>query len=113
MARRYEKSPRIADKEPKPKEEKGGKGEKPDGAGKEKPEKPKTEGKEAHAGEGGAKPSETAPTGTEDAGIPIHARHAMERAELHHRHMREHAEMHHRHEREHAEARMGQAEKEG
>ena len=109
MAKRYEKSPRIEDKTPKPKRAEASETSKPDGEGREPAAKPKDETEKPHWS-GGAAPSSTAPTGTEESGIPVHARHAMERAELHHRHMREHAEMHHRHEREHHEARSGKKE---
>lgn len=115
---RYGKAPKISDKE-----SGGDKGGKPTGAGRdpkaETAEKktaaptktPHGKDKDMDAGTGKKDPGPTsdAPTGMEESGIPVHGRHAAERAEMHSRHMMDHVAMHGRHEREHLEARMGRA----
>lgn len=102
---RYGKSPKVADKEMKRPEMGAGhadKAEMEEKATASKEKTPHAKSKEMKEGDGkdSVAPSSLAPTGMEESGIPVHARHAMERSELHHRQMAEHHEMHHRHERE-------------
>ncbi len=51
---------------------------------------------------GGADPKETAVTGAEPSGVPIHEMHAHERDDVYVRHMSEHNHLRARHEREHS-----------
>lgn len=107
---RYDKSPKIADTEGSDKLKVGGpkepeKGGKPEGAGQQPAKNAKTETKPEHQESkpdvrGKVAPKSLEATGTEESGMPVHARHMMERDRLHSQQMMEKSDMHHRHERE-------------
>ena len=110
---RYSKSPKIKAKAGSKGEEKveGKTSEKESGSGEDKGDEKKakkTAGDktptkhEKNDGKGGAEPE----VDEGDEGMPMVARHSMERSELHQRHMREKDGLHNRHEREHMEAQM-------
>ena len=98
---RYDKPMKIAEKDPKGEKVHGEKPDKGEKAPVPKPTKEDGPASRAEKHPDKGEPSGDAPTGMEESGIPVHARHAMERDAMVDKHMREHGDLHMRHEREH------------